>query len=77
MTHQSAALQPGTVIKDLQINAILGVGSFGITYLVTDPAIGTRFAMKEYLPSDKVSMQVDGTVVANDASEAQAFTEGL
>ena len=38
-------------IADLQINAILGVGAFGITYLVTDPAIGTRFALKEYLPS--------------------------
>jgi len=77
MTHQSAALQPGTIINDLQINAILGVGSFGITYLVTDPAIGTRFAMKEYLPSDEVSRQDDGIIKANDETSAQAFTAGL
>ena len=77
MTHQSAALQPGTLINELQINAILGVGSFGITYLVTDPAIGTRFAMKEYLPSDEVSRQADGNVVANDETSARVFTAGL
>jgi len=77
MTNQSAALQPGIVINDLQINAILGVGSFGITYLVTDPAIGTRFAMKEYLPSGMVSRQDDGKVVANDQASANAFKQGL
>ena len=77
MTHQSEALQPGTVINELQINAILGVGSYGITYLVTDPAIGTRFAMKEYLPSDKVTRKDDGSVIANDPTSAQAFTDGL
>ena len=46
MTIQSAALQPGSHVAELQINAILGVGAFGVTYLVTDPAIGTRFALK-------------------------------
>ncbi len=75
--RQSAALQPGAYIGDLQINAILGVGSFGITYLVTDPAIGTRFALKEYLPSDHVSRRDDGAVVPNDAAAAQLFTAGL
>ena len=45
MIIESSALQPGSHISDLQINSVLGVGAFGITYLVTDPAIGTRFAL--------------------------------
>jgi len=77
MTSQSAALQPGSLIGDLQINAILGVGSFGITYLVTDPAIGTRFALKEYLPSAHVSRQDDGSLQPVNEQAAQAFKRGL
>lgn len=77
MTSQSSALQPGSHIGDLQINAILGVGTFGITYLVTDPAIGTRFALKEYLPSRLVSRQADGKVSPNDEHSKQAFESGL
>lgn len=77
MMHQSAALQPGSHVDGLQINAILGVGSFGITYLVTDPAIGTRFALKEYLPSNYVSRRPDGIVVPNNDSAAQLFASGL
>jgi len=77
MKHQSTALQPGSHIADLQISAILGIGSFGITYLVTDPAIGTRFALKEYLPSGHVSRYEDGTVEPLDDQSAQVFTTGL
>ncbi len=77
MTTSSSALQPGSLIGDLQINAILGVGTFGITYLVTDPAIGTRFALKEYLPSKHVSRQKNGKVVPNDEQSKQIFAAGL
>ena len=77
MTSQSSALQPGSHIGDLQINAILGVGAFGITYLVTDPAIGTRFALKEFLPARHVHRQADGKVVANDEPSAALFENGL
>jgi len=77
MTTSSSALQPGSLIGDLQINAILGVGTFGITYLVTDPAIGTRFALKEYLPSRHVSRQDNGDVVPNDEQSRQVFAAGL
>ena len=77
MIIQSSPLQPGSHIGDLQINAILGVGAFGITYLVTDPAIGTRFALKEYLPAKHVARQDDGEVIPKDEQSAQVFTEGL
>ena len=77
MTSQSAALQPGSYIADLQINAILGVGTFGITYLVTDPAIGTRFALKEYLPAGFVLRQADGKIQPIDDQSAEIFKSGL
>ncbi len=77
MTSQSAALQPGSHIGDLQINAILGVGAFGITYLVTDPAIGTRFALKEYLPAEYVTRQDDGAVTPKNEQSAPLFNNGL
>jgi len=77
MTSQTSALQPGSHIGDLQINAILGVGAFGITYLVTDPAIGTRFALKEYLPAKQVNRQDDGKVLPKDTHSAQVFASGL
>ncbi len=77
MTSQSAALQPGSHVGELQINAILGVGAFGITYLVTDPAIGTRFALKEYLPAKLVLRQIDGEVLTIDDDSSPLFAEGL
>lgn len=77
MINQSSALQPGSLIGDLQINAVLGVGTFGITYLVTDPAIGTRFALKEYLPSKHVSRQEDGEVLPKNEQSRQVFVSGL
>jgi len=77
MTNQSIALQPGSHIRDLQINAVLGVGASGITYMVTDPAIGTRFALKEYLPARLVTRHDDGQVAAVDEQSAQVFKLGL
>ncbi len=71
------ALQPGTSIADLQISEILGQGSSGITYLVTDPVIGTRFALKEFLPTDLVRRHDDGRVEALNADTARQFADGL
>lgn len=77
MTRQSQALQPGAHVAELQINAILGVGASAITYLVTDPAIGTRFALKEYLPNELVSRAEDGKVVAANDESDLLFAAGL
>ncbi|MCP4046757.1 MAG: protein kinase, partial [Gammaproteobacteria bacterium] len=77
MIKQSAALKPGTYIGDLQINSVLGVGSFGITYLVTDPAIGTRFALKEYLPSEYVSRDNNDKISPKSGQSKQVFESGL
>jgi len=73
----SKTLQPGSHIDGLQINTILGVGAFGITYLVTDPAIGTRFALKEYLPSKYATRDSAGNVLPKDEASREVFTSGL
>ena len=75
MNTHTHALPPGSHIGDLQVNAILGVGAFGITYLVTDPAIGTRFALKEYFPAKHVTRQDDGKVVPVDEQSASVFSK--
>ena len=77
MNTQSMALQPGTSIADLQISAILGQGTSGITYLVTDPVIGTRFALKEFLPAELVSRHDNGRVEVRNANAAGQFAAGL
>ncbi len=75
--NPSMTLQPGAHIGDLQINEILGIGTFAITYLVTDPAIGTRFALKEYLPRQHAVRDTDGRVIPADEESGQAFSAGL
>ena len=77
MINQSSALQAGSHIGDLQINEVLGVGSFGITYLVTDPAIGTRFALKEFFPATQVTRLEDGKIILKDGQSATVFSNGL
>lgn len=41
----------GTILGEHKIEKILGEGSFGITYMVSDQNLGRQFALKEYLPS--------------------------
>jgi len=77
MSSQSSALQAGALVGELQINAILGVGAFAITYLVTDPAIGTRFALKEFLPNKLAERQPDGRVLPINDESAALFTAGI
>lgn len=77
MNTETMALSPGTMIADLQISEVLGLGSYAITYLVTDPVIGTRFALKEYLPSGLVCRNQDGSIEVKNADAALQFADGL
>jgi formylglycine-generating enzyme required for sulfatase activity/serine/threonine protein kinase len=77
MNKEAIALSPGTMVADLQISEVLGVGSFGITYLVTDPVIGTRFALKEYFPTGLVTRNVSGSIEVLKPDLALEFADGL
>ena len=76
MNTQTSTLQPGTFVGDLQVSSILGISKTDVTDLVTDPAIGTRFALKEYFPSGYVSRQDDGLLTPHDEQAAQSFQAG-
>lgn len=50
--YHENALQPGFELAEYRIDAVLGHGGFGITYLARDKTLGAEVAIKEYLPHD-------------------------
>ena len=77
MTIQAQALQPGKFIAGLQVSDVLGESDRDVSYLVTDPAIGTRFALREFLPKELVNRNEDDSLVAKDGPSGQLFQSGL
>jgi serine/threonine protein kinase len=68
MEPHRLALTPGYQIEHFRIEATLGKGGFGITYVALDLQLGKRVAIKELLP-DSIATRVDGsTVVPHSAS---------
>jgi len=59
------ALPKGHMLGNYQIENILGVGGFGITYLAEDLQLKTLVAIKEYLPSD-IAIRSSNTMVLNN-----------
>jgi len=65
MEPHRLALPVGFQIEHFRIEAVLGKGGFGITYLAVDLQLGKRVALKELLP-DTIATRVDGlSVVPN------------
>jgi len=61
------ALPVGFQIEHFRIEAVLGKGGFGITYLAVDLQLGKRVAVKELLP-DTIATRIEGlTVVPHSA----------
>ena len=56
------ALPVGFQIEHFRIEAVLGKGGFGITYLAVDLQLGKRVAIKELLP-DTIATRVEGLTV--------------
>jgi formylglycine-generating enzyme required for sulfatase activity/serine/threonine protein kinase len=77
METASLALAPGVVIDNLRVDRVLGMGSFGITYLVTDQVLNKTFALKEYLPRDHVSRSENGRLQPVSEQAAVVFSDGL
>lgn len=60
-SHRNA-LQPGHRVHWYEIEAILGQGGFGITYLASDTNLARKVAIKEYLPVELAVRERDATV---------------
>jgi len=67
MQEHRLALKPGYQLDHFRIEAVLGKGGFGITYLAVDLRLGKRVAVKELLP-DSIATRVEGYTVVPQSS---------
>ena len=61
MQHRNA-LTPGYKLHWYEIEKVLGIGGFGITYLARDLNLDRLVAIKEYLPSEFAIREQDTSV---------------
>lgn len=71
------ALPRGYALQEYTIEAVLGVGGFGITYLAQDNNLQRRVALKEYLPNDLAIRAGGQTVVPRTDSDSHGYAVGL
>src|SRR5471032_3065864 len=77
MTNDNVqALPVGTQLGDFRLDAVIGHGSFGITYRAFDAQLAKVVAIKEYLPIEFAVRQSNGAVVARGARFADDFAWG-
>ncbi len=70
------ALQPGQTVGRYEILAVLGRGSFGITYRARDTQLDREVAIKEYLPSALALRRGGTTVLPQSTKMVDDFTWG-
>ena len=63
------ALPRGYELAEYTIEAVLGHGGFGVTYLARDRQLGTQVAIKEYLPHDIARRKGQTDVIAQADDE--------
>jgi serine/threonine protein kinase len=72
------ALPVGTKIQNYEIQSVLGIGGFGITYKAYDSTLERVVAIKEYLPTGLAVRVGDGTtVIPKSEGDAQDYHYGL
>ncbi len=71
------ALPPGYEVEGCRIEAVLGKGGFGLTYLATDLALNVKVAIKELLPDGIATRLRGATVVAQTENLMSAWDWAL
>jgi serine/threonine protein kinase len=71
-----SALSPGARIGRYEVAAVLGKGSFGITYRARDEQLGREVAIKEYLPMALAYREAGSTVRPRSTKDAEDFIWG-
>ncbi len=76
-TRNHVALPVGYVLLEYAIEAVLGSGGFGITYLARDNNLQCQVAIKEYLPNDLAVRSAGQTVCPRTESDTHGYRIGL
>jgi serine/threonine protein kinase len=71
------ALPNGYTLQEYRIEAMIGAGGFGLTYLAHDGNLNTKVAIKEYLPADFALRSEDQTVQPKSSAAQPTFEWGL
>jgi serine/threonine protein kinase len=71
------ALPIGTQLLEYRVDAVLGAGGFGITYLCHDTHLDKRVAIKEYFPTDLAVRALDGGVITVNSESDESYKWGL
>jgi Tol biopolymer transport system component len=69
-TYHKNALPNGYQLAEYAIEAVLGHGGFGITYLARDTSLGALVAIKEFLPGEIAQRDVNMKVLPNPERQA-------
>lgn len=71
------ALDLSSTLGEYQLESVLGIGGFGITYLARDTHLEKQVAIKEYLPGDLAVRALDGSVVPVSTDHQHDYQWGL
>ena len=71
------ALPLGTRFDEYRLDAVLGVGGFGITYRAYDGHLDKYVAIKEYLPGEFATRAAASTVVPHSEAVSGEYQWGL
>ena len=70
-------LPSGYQFENYIIESVLGSGGFGITYLARDISLDTKFAIKEYIPSEFAYREDNYFVAPKTEKDKDNFEWGL
>jgi serine/threonine protein kinase len=70
-------LPGGYLLNEYRLDAVLGAGGFGVTYLATDRNLNLKVALKEYLPVALAARGPDHSISARTSADAESFDKGL
>lgn len=71
------ALLPGTQLAEFEIQALLGVGGFGMVYKAFDHSLRRAVAIKEYMPSALAGRAQGQALWVRSSADQDAFQAGL
>ncbi len=71
------SLTLGTMLLEYRLDAVLGAGGFGMTYLGWDINLEKHVAIKEYLPGELAVRALDGSVVPVNTESEYNYKWGL